>query len=81
MDFSYRVSRKWRNAYAPKARVTHLRPSLEREAGLGYLRQELASAWYLYRKNQPKDPLHFSAFLWHQIGVVVRFLFRRFLRR
>lgn len=81
VDFSYRVSRKWRNAYAPKARVTHLRPPLEREVRLDYLRQELGSAWYLYRKNLPKDPLHFSAFLWHQFGVVARFLFRRFLRQ
>jgi GT2 family glycosyltransferase len=80
VDFSYRVSRKWRNLYAPKARAAHLRPSLEREGGLAYLRQELGSSWFLYKKNLPKDPLHLLAFLWHQAGVCVRFLFRRCFR-
>lgn len=80
VDFSYRVSRRWRNFYAPKARALHERPSLAREATLAYLRRELASAAYLYRKNLPKDPLTALAFLWHQVGVLVRFAFRRFLR-
>ena len=80
VDFSYRVSRKWKNFYASGARAAHERPSLDREGTLAYLRLELASYWYLYRKNQPKTPWHFAAFLWHLCGVFIRFSFRRFLR-
>lgn len=81
VDFSYRVSRKWRNFYTPKARARHERPSLERETSWKYLRLEFASSWHLYKKNQPKDPVHFAAFLWHGVGLLLRFAFRRWLRR
>lgn len=80
VDFSYRVSRLWKNHYAPSARAAHERPSLAREATAAYLRMELASQAYLYRKNQPKDFPHAAAFLWHCLGVLVRFAFRRFAR-
>ncbi|MFH2201714.1 MAG: glycosyltransferase [Elusimicrobiota bacterium] len=80
VDFSYRVSRKWKNYYAANARTAHERPHPEREGTLRYLRAELASYWYLFLKNQPKTPLHITAFVWHDAGVVVRFLFRRWLR-
>lgn len=81
-DFSYRVSRRWRNRYNPKARVRHLRPhaSSARDASLAHLRLELAGYWHLYLKNMPKDPLHFTAFLWHGVGVALRHLFRRLKR-
>lgn len=81
-DFSYRVSRRWRNRYNPKARVRHLRPetSASRDASLEHLRLELAGYWHLYKKNMPKDPLHFAAFLWHGVGVALRHLFRRLKR-
>ncbi|MFA6091819.1 MAG: glycosyltransferase family 2 protein [Elusimicrobiota bacterium] len=77
VDFSYRVSRKWRNFYTPKARCLHERPSLEREARWNYLAREYSSAWHLFKKNQPKDPLHSAAFLWQCVGLGVRFAFRR----
>lgn len=80
VDFSYRASRRWVNYYAPAAKCTHMRPSLKRERSPEYLRRELSSAWHLYRKNLPKTPLTLAAVLWHQVGVVVRFLFRRLVR-
>jgi len=80
VDFSYRVSRKWKNYYAAKARTAHERHGLEREATLAYLGREYASSWHLYRKNAPKDPLRFAAFLWHGVGLFVRFAFRRWGR-
>lgn len=81
-DFSYRVSRRWRNRYNPKARVRHLRPesSAARDSSLEHLRLELGGYWHLYKKNMPKDPLHFAAFAWHGAGVALRHLFRRLKR-
>jgi glycosyltransferase involved in cell wall biosynthesis len=78
-DFSYRVSRKWRNRHNPKARVRHVRPesSAVRDASLEHLKLELAGYRYLYRKNMPKDPLHYAAARWHDAGVLLRHLFRR----
>lgn len=76
VDFSWRVSRKWRNRFNPKARVKHLRPEASREAKLGYLKQELWSSWHLYKKNQPRGPLPLAAFLVHGAGVLLRFGFR-----
>lgn len=79
VDFSYRVSRKWRNAYNPRAKIRNLRPEPKREATLGYLRQELWSSWYLYRKNLPGGPLTLAATVLQTCGILLRFLFR--LRR
>lgn len=76
VDFSYRVSRKWRNAYNPRAKIRNLRPESQREATAGYLRQELSSAWYLYRKNLPSGPLTLACMLLQSCGILLRFLFR-----
>jgi glycosyltransferase involved in cell wall biosynthesis len=80
VDFSYRVSRKWKNFYTPAAKADTERPSVAREGTIAYLKMELASSWYLYRKNLPKNPVYFTAFLWHQAGLWVRFAFRRWVR-
>jgi glycosyltransferase involved in cell wall biosynthesis len=80
VDFSYRVSRKWKNFYTSKALAAHERPPLDREGTAAYLQRELSSYWYLFLKNQPKTPWHIAAFFWHMLGVFVRFAFRRFLR-
>jgi len=76
VDFSYRVSRKWKNAYNPRAKVRHLRPEPKREATLGYLRQELWSHWYLYFKNRPGGLLGFPAACLHTAGILLRYSFR-----
>lgn len=80
VDFSWRVSRKWRNWYTPKANVVHERPSLEREGTWSYLKQELSAYWRLFRKNQSKTPPRVLAFLWYNVGILVRFSYRRWLR-
>ena len=64
VDFSYRVSRKYRNHYCPRARCFHNNMSPPAYSNPERFRQMiLAGHAYHFRKNVPKNLLNRTAFL------------------
>ncbi len=71
IDFSYRVSQKFRLLYQPLARCEHF-PTTFKEANARSLRKMLArNHFYLFKKNMPKDLFHLYAFGMSLIGLLI----------
>jgi GT2 family glycosyltransferase len=79
-DFSYRVSRRYRNVYTPFAKSRHLRSSTGRLSQRELTKMALNHHIYLFRKNFPKTLPHIFA-LWLSLpGLLARpFLEQPFL--
>jgi len=52
-DFSYRISRKYRNYYTPFAMADHKQSPVNRTGGLARLIERSSTSLYLTRKNSP----------------------------
>jgi GT2 family glycosyltransferase len=70
-DFSYRVSRRYRNVYTPFARCRHLRSPAQRQSQRELDQMLLKNHIYLFRKNSPKTPSHRLAFYLSIVGLKV----------
>jgi glycosyltransferase involved in cell wall biosynthesis len=71
IDFSYRVSQKFRLLYQPLARCEHFATTFK-EADARSLRKMLArNHFYLFKKNIPKDLFHLYAFGMSLIGLLI----------
>ncbi|MBC8357807.1 MAG: glycosyltransferase family 2 protein [Candidatus Aminicenantes bacterium] len=69
VDFSYRVGKKYRLLYQPKARLKHF-PSTYLKANSRELRKMfIQHQAYLFHKNMPKDFLHYFGYYLSIIGV------------
>jgi GT2 family glycosyltransferase len=75
VDFSYRVSRKYRNVYTPSAKCSHIQPEserlnrTERKSRAERKKMLLTNHAYLFRKNMPQTLAHKAAFWLSVIGL------------
>jgi GT2 family glycosyltransferase len=69
VDFSYRVSRKYRNVYTPFARCRHIQSQKERLNKAERKKMLLTNHTYLFRKNMPQTLAHRVAFWLSVIGL------------
>lgn len=70
-EFSYRVSRKYRNVYVPTARCAHLKTASERIEGEDFVRMYRQNHAYLFRKNMPQTPPNRITFHLSMVGLTV----------
>jgi glycosyltransferase involved in cell wall biosynthesis len=70
-DFSYRVSREYKNVYTPFARVIHNESPAARDRRYESRKMMVMNHYYLFRKNLPQDLLHRAAFWWSVLGLVL----------
>jgi GT2 family glycosyltransferase len=71
IDFSFRVSQKFRLLYQPEAICRHYATTYKTEDSRA-LRYMLAqNHLYLFRKNLPKDPFHLYAFVMSLFGLLL----------
>lgn len=75
VDFSYRVSRKYRNVYTPYAKLIHDTAPPAKSVEYARMRMEIKNYCYLFKKNLPQTPKRKFAFWWSIVGLfVVTFL-------
>jgi GT2 family glycosyltransferase len=79
-DFSYRVSRRYRNVYTPFAKCRHLHSSTERLSRREFKKMALNHHTYLFRKNVPKTLPHRFAFWLSILGLSAKPLLERPVR-
>jgi len=72
VDFSYRVSRKYRNIYTPYAKLTHYRSPTAREKSAMLAKMRVMNHHYLFKKNLPQTAVHRLAFYTSLVGMLVR---------
>jgi len=70
-DFSYRVSRKYRNVYTPYAKLTHNPSPIGRDRKYVRAKMTVRGRHYLLRKNFPHNTRHVAAFWWSVIGLFI----------
>jgi GT2 family glycosyltransferase len=71
-DFSYRVSRKYKNVYTPYAKLVHSPSFIGREKHYERARITLESRYYVVKKNFSHTPKNIFAFWWSVIGLLVQ---------
>jgi GT2 family glycosyltransferase len=77
VDFSYRVSQRYKLIYTPFAKLEHLKSLSSRINIILANRQYIVNYFYLFRKNVPKHFLNVVAFYVSVFGLILRSLFRR----
>lgn len=77
VDFSYRVSRKYKLIYTPFAKLEHLKSVSSRIDMVIANRQYIINRFYLFKKNMPKRFLNVTAFYISIFGLLLRSLLRR----
>ena len=70
-DFSYRVSKKFKNVYTPYAKVVHNESPAARDKRYESRKMMMKNYYYLFRKNIPQDFLHQGAFWWSVLGLAL----------
>jgi GT2 family glycosyltransferase len=70
-DFSYRVSRKYKNVYTPYARLIHNVSPAGREKLCMRRKRLIQGHYYLFKKNFPQTTQHRFAFYMSIIGLFV----------
>nr|WP_319375364.1 glycosyltransferase family 2 protein [uncultured Methanoregula sp.] len=68
-DFSYRVSRKYKNVYTPHARVIHNESPAARDRRYASRKMMIMNYYYLFVKNIPQDFFHRAVFWWSVLGL------------
>ncbi len=68
IDVSFRISRKYKNFFEPKARYKHDIGSPGRDPGFKFRKQQIQNFYYLLRKNVGLTPKSISAFSWYCFG-------------
>lgn len=81
VDFTYRVSRRYKLVQTPKARCDHFQTVTSRLSSHHLMRMNLGNQFYLHAKNMPQDLIHKSALWWGLVGLFFlncgRALFKR----
>jgi GT2 family glycosyltransferase len=70
-DLAYRVSRKYKNIYNPRAKLAHHR-STARFDPQTTMRVLMENHYFFYQKNLPKTLKHRAAFWWSIVGWLLR---------
>ncbi len=71
VDFSWRVSRRYRLLQTPRARFEHHPSQIARDQSRRRTEMRLVNNLYLARKNLPSTARHRLAVAWSQVGEVV----------
>jgi hypothetical protein len=71
-DFSYRVSRKYRNVYTPHAKLVHNPSPIGRVNHYTRAKMTVEARYYLLKKNFPRTIKHTLAFWWSVIGYFIQ---------
>ena len=74
VDFSYRVSKKFKNFYTPKAIGFHERPSSDRAMSFYILRTWIWAYWRTYRRNRGKNWIGYPALYLLTLGFIFKFI-------
>jgi GT2 family glycosyltransferase len=69
IDFSYRVSRRYRLVQTPRARCDHLKSGTSRMRSHQLQRMNLANQFYLHRKLMPQTVRNRAALWWALLGL------------
>jgi GT2 family glycosyltransferase len=75
VDIGYRISRKYKNALVPAAKVYHHHSTTSRSDKTNTRSQFIQNYCYLFHKNIPKNFLILAAFVWSIAGLFVIALF------
>ncbi len=70
VDFSYRVSRKYKIIMTPTATLIHTKSPAERQSGKDWNRSEIVHRYYYVKKNLKKKKYLF-AFWWSVVGWII----------
>lgn len=70
-DFSYRVSRKYRNAITPRARLLHVASSVGRSDQSRIRESLVLSMHYFFTKNLEKSFYNYLCFFWYLFGGII----------
>lgn len=76
-DFSYRVSRKYRNMYTPHARILHTFSPTARRDKYKRTKTTVRNYHYIFTKNSPKKIRHRFAFWWSVVGLFILAVLQR----
>jgi GT2 family glycosyltransferase len=76
-DFSYRVSRKYKNVYAPYAKVIHNVSLIARNHQYAKMKMLIENHYYLFKKNIPQTFKHKFAFYMSICGLFVMIMIAR----
>jgi GT2 family glycosyltransferase len=68
IDFSFRVSRKYKLIYTPFAKLYHKSSSEGRESEELYYRKYIYNHYYIFRKNMGGSLINWFCFWWSEIG-------------
>lgn len=71
IDFSYRVSRRYKLVQTPMARCDHLKSPSARLNSHNLQRMNMANQFYLHRKLMPQDGKHRFALWWALLGLFI----------
>jgi GT2 family glycosyltransferase len=71
-DFSYMVSRKYRNVYTPYAKLVHNPSPIGRVNPYTRAKMTVEARYYLLKKNFPHTLKHTLAFWWSVVGLLVQ---------
>jgi len=71
IDFSYRVSRRYKLLQTPRARCDHLKSGASRMSSHQLQRMNLANQFYLHRKLMPQTARNRVALWWALIGLFI----------
>jgi GT2 family glycosyltransferase len=71
IDFSYRVSRRYKLVQTPLARCDHLKSPSARLNSHNLQRMNMANQFYLHRKLMPQDTKHRFALWWALLGLFI----------
>ncbi len=78
IDLSFRISRRYRLYYQPKARLEHFPTSYKTYGSRALRRMMIQNHRYLFRKNQPQDLPHVLS---HWISILGVFLYNILMQR
>lgn len=75
-DMTYRVSRKYKLIYTPKAKVIHnvAMKGGSRIAKAAWMKMVVENSYYVFKKNLPNDLYHRLAFWWSMFGLSLIYL-------
>jgi glycosyltransferase involved in cell wall biosynthesis len=71
-DFSYRVSRKYRNVYTPYAKLVHNPSPIGRVSRYIRAKMTVEARYYLLKKNFPRTLKYTLAFWWSVVGYLIQ---------
>lgn len=70
VELSFRIAQKWTIVQSPHVRMDHDHSPVNRNHYGDIVARNIYARFYFFRKHQPRDLYHLSAFAWFNVGVV-----------